>query len=459
LNQQGKREYYCTMIRRLIVSLVRLALRIYFQRIEVTGVEHVPLDTPVIFVLNHPNALVDPVFLLCLAPRRVSFLAKAPLFRMPVIGYLVKALDSLPVYRRQDEGQDVTKNEETFVAARKLLARGGTIGICPEGVSHDEPGLRPIKTGAARIALAAASTGEVKDLKIVPAGLYYTSKTSFRSSALLYFGTPLTVNPVKLEPDGSPPRDAVRQLSTRIEQALRGVILDARHEEARQTIARAERIFSAEARNGESDSLKDELRLQQRFVKAYAILEGHQPERLRRLEQRMIRFEEELNQAGVDAEELSPPSSTWSVFQSIVKRSLLFLLMLGPAAIGTLAHYPAYRLGGFLATTFSRDSEDVISTVKIISAMLLFPLTWLVLAVIGYLLFGWWLALLVVLVIPVCGYLAIIFFEELDKSIAGIRVLTFFLVRRRFFVRLLAERKAIRNEIVSLGKESPLASE
>jgi hypothetical protein len=74
-------------------------------------------------------------------------------------------------------------------------------------------------------------------------------------------------------------------------------------------------------------------------------------------------------------------------------------------------------------------------------------------------LFGWWAAALVVLVIPVSGYVAIIFFEELDRSIAGIRVLTFFLVRRRFFVRLLAERKAIRNEIVSLGKESPIASE
>src|SRR5215510_711607 len=180
------------MIRRVIVGLLRLALRSYFRRIEVTGLEHVPLETPVIFVLNHPNALVDPVFLLCLAPRRVSFLAKAPLFHMPVIGYLVKALDSLPVYRRQDEGQDVRKNEETFIAARKLLAKGGTIGICPEGVSHDEPGLRPIKTGAARISLAAVSTGEVNELKIVPAGLYYTSKTSFRSSALLYFGTPLT---------------------------------------------------------------------------------------------------------------------------------------------------------------------------------------------------------------------------------------------------------------------------
>jgi glycerol-3-phosphate O-acyltransferase / dihydroxyacetone phosphate acyltransferase len=447
------------MIRRIIVALLRLALRIYFQRIEVTGLEHVPADTPVIFVLNHPNALVDPVFLLCLAPRRISFLAKAPLFRMPVIGYLVKAMDSLPVYRRQDEGEDVSKNQETFVAARKLLARGGTIGICPEGVSHDEPGLRPIKTGAARISLAAVSTGEVSNLKIVPAGLYYTSKTSFRSDALLYFGNPIDVEPVTLESDGTPPRDAVRELSNRIEEALRAVILDARHEEELQTTARAERIFSSASQNRTGESLKDELRLQQRFIKAYSVLQERQPERLRRLELRMIRFEEELEQAGVDPDELSPPGSTLKVFASIVRRSILFLLMLGPAVIGTLAHYPAYKLGGLLATKISRTSDDVISTVKIASALLLFPLTWIVLVVLGYVYFGWLAAVLVLVVIPFTGYAAIVFFEELDKSIAGVRVLTFFLVRRRFFVRLLAERNAIRNEIVALGKETPIASE
>src|SRR5689334_17698762 len=252
------------MIRRLIVALLKVALRIYFVREEVTGRERVPLETPVIFVLNHPNALVDPVFLLCLAPRRVSFLAKAPLFRMPVIGYLVKAMDSLPVYRQQDEGSDTSKNQETFVAARKLLASGGTIGICPEGVSHDEPGLRPIKTGAARISLAAVSTHEVSELKIVPAGLYYTSKTSFRSDALLYFGNPIDVEPVTLEADGTPPRDAVRRLSDKIENALGEVILDAHHEEELQMTARAERIFSSAINDG-NESLKDELRLQQRF--------------------------------------------------------------------------------------------------------------------------------------------------------------------------------------------------
>ncbi len=71
--------------------------------------------------------------------------------------------------------------------------------------------------------------------------------------------------------------------------------------------------------------------------------------------------------------------------------------------------------------------------------------------------FGWIAAVLALVVIPFCGYVAIVFFEELDKSVAGVRVLTFFLVRRRFFVRLLAERKAIRNEIIALGKETPIA--
>src|SRR6266550_8667736 len=269
------------MVRRIILAVLKFALRVYFRRIEIIGLEHVPLKSPVIFVLNHPNALVDPVFLFCLAPRRVSFLAKAPLFRIPVLGFFIRALDSLPVYRRKDEGEDVSRNEETFVAARKLLAGGGTIGICPEGVSHSERRLLPIKTGAARIALGAVTTGEVADLKIVPAGLYYTSKTQFRSGVLLYFGEPIDVPPLALDETGNLPRAAVRELSDRIECALREVILNAEQEEALQTISRAEKIFSAEADDdGARESLVQELQLQQRFIKAYTVLRQQAPERL-----------------------------------------------------------------------------------------------------------------------------------------------------------------------------------
>jgi 1-acyl-sn-glycerol-3-phosphate acyltransferase len=471
------------MTRRIIVAILRFAMRIYFRHVEVVGLEHVPLKSPVIFVLNHPNALVDPAFLLCLAPRRISFLAKAPLFRMPILGFFVRALDCLPVYRHQDEGADVSKNREMFNAARALLARGGTIGICPEGVSHDEPRLRPIKTGTARIALGAVSTVEAPpadadkirkgppanaggsdkvpcvDLKIVPAGLYYTSKTKFRSAALLYFGLPIEVKPVELEADGNPPRAEVRELSNKIECALRDVILEAEHEEALQTIGRAERIFSSETVEEGSESLADELQLQKRFNKAYAVLRERAPERLRKLEVRMIRFEEELTQAGVDPEDLSPPTSTLDVFGHLITRVLLFLLLVVPAALGALVHYPAYRLGGYLATRYSKKDEDVVSTVKIVSAMLLFPMTWVLAAVVVYEFQGWQLGLAVATVLPLFGYVAIRFFEELDTSLGGLRALVFFLMRRRFFVRLLAERKAIRNEILALGEETTVPSQ
>ena len=95
------------MIRRFLRALFRLALRIFFRRVEVEGAERVPREGAVIFAVNHPNALVDPLLLLCFAPRPVSVLAKAPLFSMPVIGSFVRAFDSIPVYRSQDPGTDL----------------------------------------------------------------------------------------------------------------------------------------------------------------------------------------------------------------------------------------------------------------------------------------------------------------------------------------------------------------
>jgi hypothetical protein len=173
----------------------------------------------------------------------------------------------------------------------------------------------------------------------------------------------------------------------------------------------------------------------------------------------MSRFEEELTQAGVDPDDLSAPTSTLDVFNHLVTRVFVFLVLILPATLGAVVHYPAYRLGGYLATRFSKDEDDVVSTVKIISAMLLFPLTWLLTAAIAYEFGGWELSLALTVVVPLAGYLAIRFFEGIDSFLGGLRALVFFLMRRRFFVRLLAERKAIRSEILALDEETALLSQ
>jgi len=440
------------MFRRILCAVLRLALRVYFRRIEIVDLANVPLDKPVIFVLNHPNALVDPVFLLCLAPRRVSFLAKAPLFRMPVIGSLVRALDCLPAYRPQDKGEDVNRNQETFAAARALLARGGTIGICPEGVSHNEPRLKPLKTGAARIALAAVSSGQKLDLKIVPVGLYYTEKTSFRSSALLHFGEPLTVDPVTLDSDGAPPRDAVRALSDRVEEALRDVMLHAEHDDALGLIERTERIFSAEELNevAEEQSLTRSRDLRQRLLEGYALLRTRSPKRIAAVEARVNRFESELKQAGIDPFDLSLPKSAAQTISWLILQLLACVVLAPLALIGAVLHYPAYRLVGYLARKLSRGDQDVVSTFKIIGALLLFPLTWVALALLTWKFFGPFLAITSLLFVPLCGYVAIRFAEEFDRFWGGFQALMLLVMRRRSFVRLLAERAAIRREILAL---------
>jgi glycerol-3-phosphate O-acyltransferase/dihydroxyacetone phosphate acyltransferase len=447
------------LLRRVIKVVLLFALRVFFRRIEVVGRSRVPREGACVFVLNHPNALVDPAFLLCYAPRRVSFLAKSPLFRMPVIGLFIRAMDAIPVYRKQDEtGDTAALNRKTFEHAAKLLRRGGTIAICPEGVSHNEPYLLPLKSGAARIALGAVSAAEggALDLKIVPAGLYYTAKTTFRSGALLYFGEPIPVEPAAPGPDGEPPREAVRSLSDRVAEGMRALTLNADRHEALAMVARAERIFSAaDDAEDEDESLERELRRRRLFVEAYAYHRQHSPERLEVLERRVSAYEEELRQAGLeDPRQLSPSTvADYARVRKLFARVVVFLLLLPFALAGAALHYPAYKLAGVLATRFARQYDDVLSTFKIAAALLLFPLTWGVLAFVLYGVVGWWGVLAALAAAPVAGFVALRTREEFGRFAAGTRAALFFVRERSFFRQLLEERRRIRRELLALGDE------
>ena len=220
LNRRGN------LLRRSIHAIVSIALRLFFRRIETVGSHEVPLKGPVIFVMNHPNGLIDPALVFVALPRKISFLAKSTLFTMPVLGSILRLVEALPVYRRIDAA-DVSKNQETFKACHDLLVRDGSIALFPEGVSHNSPKLLPIKTGAARIALGALSEGTRDEtITIAPVGLYYSNKTTFRSEALLHFGEPFQIRHPGQEID----REEVNELTEQIEEALKSVTINAESE-------------------------------------------------------------------------------------------------------------------------------------------------------------------------------------------------------------------------------------
>ena len=103
-----------------------------FYRLGIAGGK-VPAEGPVLLVANHPNSLMDPALVAAVAGRPVRFLAKAPLFTDPMVGWLVRGSGAIPVYRRADDEAEVAKNEDSFRAVYSVLAEGAAVAIFPEG--------------------------------------------------------------------------------------------------------------------------------------------------------------------------------------------------------------------------------------------------------------------------------------------------------------------------------------
>lgn len=84
------------------ITAVRLLLRAFFRRIEVSGSENVPKTGGGIVIAWHPNGLVDPALILASFPRRIVFGARHGLFRVPGLGALMRSLGTVPIYRAED---------------------------------------------------------------------------------------------------------------------------------------------------------------------------------------------------------------------------------------------------------------------------------------------------------------------------------------------------------------------
>lgn len=444
-----------SFVRQAVVAAFSVALRLFFRRIEVVNAAAVPQGEPLVFVINHPNGLIDPALVFVALPRKISFLAKSTLFHLPVISFLLKTVEALPLYRRVDAGEDVSKNQQTFEVCRNLLRRGGAIALFPEGVSHNSPRLLPIKTGAARIALGAISVDQREtplDLRIVPVGLFYTSKTTFRSEALLHFGASFRVLPVTLDADGQPPREAVRELTEKIEAALRSVTINAESEAEMESAEKAEKLFSSVS---EGIDLEQSLTERFAFLKSYIGDLSAASESGEQIKKRVAAYESRLREFGIEPENLSLTGhSYWFVFRHFLVKTILIMLFLPVTIAGTILHFPAYQLCKLLAFFYTKHGvDDIVSTVKILAAMLFMPLTWAILAAVLYLGWNWQLALLSIPLAIFSGYVALVSWEETAELRGWFRAVRLFYLKRATFLQLLTERRALHKTLTAESRK------
>ena len=186
-----------------LIKLVSLAgVYTFFRRISPQHVNNIPTDSPVIFVSNHPNTMIDPLVVGTTCNRKLFFFAKSTLFNNPFSKWLLPKLQLVPVYRKQDDPSQINKNEDTFEKGFHILKNNGAFLIFPEGVSTGDRTLSKIKTGAARIGFGAMVKNNWElNITMIPVGLSYSNAIKFKSNVIVRYGNPINLKAFKQQYD------------------------------------------------------------------------------------------------------------------------------------------------------------------------------------------------------------------------------------------------------------------
>jgi len=231
---------------RLLKATAAIALRWYYADVAVQGRERVPPHGPVLVLANHPNALIDPLLVGTAIPRRVLLTAKATLFDNPALALLLRAVGVVPLRRAKDESRDgasrlVTpdRNAQAFALVTSALRDSQAVLVFPEGISHDDPALAPLKSGAARMALQAHREG-VAGIRLLPMGLVFEEKERPGSRVLVRIGDSLDLDSWLVEHTGE-----AAELTATLEAGLRAVTLNFASAERAARAVRLARVLAA----------------------------------------------------------------------------------------------------------------------------------------------------------------------------------------------------------------------
>ena len=344
-----------------------------FYRVDLIGT--VPSDGPVLLLPNHPNSLLDPALVWAKAGRDVRFLAKSTLFDGPMRPVLVGA-GAIPVYRRIDEGVDVSKNTETFAAVSAALADGDAVCLFPEGITHSTGRLETLRTGAARMAIGAERAGT--RVALVPVGINLERKTAFRSRVTLVFGTPFSCTDLvrQAESDFS---GAVRALTDRIATNIRRLLIETDPKRDASTVERIEQIY-ASAR-GLEDNPQQRLDRRQAIAIGIEKLRAASPERLEAVLLRVRQYDDRLKRFGLRDKHLD-----WQVTSAgairFAAREFLIAIGLVPLCIaGLVVFFVPYWLTGMVAKRTAPE-RAMLATAQLIGGTLIYAL-WLTLFVVA----------------------------------------------------------------------------
>lgn len=221
-----KRDFVARGLRRYLTCLNN---HIFWHKIDIVGGENIPADgIPTVLVQNHQNCLIDPLSLVfILSDRMPRYLARASVFKNPVLNKVIRWLGALPTYRMKVDGlSGVAKNKETLDEVALSLKHGETVVLYPEGQHQKRRWLGSFSQAYLKMAFGAAEdSGFEREVFVLPSAHHYSDYLGVRADMVVMFAKPISLKPY-YELFKEQPRQAMRQVNDLVRGEIERMMLN-----------------------------------------------------------------------------------------------------------------------------------------------------------------------------------------------------------------------------------------
>eukprot|EP01059_Diplonema_ambulator_P020496 TRINITY_DN3430_c0_g2_i4.p1 TRINITY_DN3430_c0_g2~~TRINITY_DN3430_c0_g2_i4.p1 ORF type:complete len:567 (+),score=208.05 TRINITY_DN3430_c0_g2_i4:115-1815(+) len=377
---------------RIIRLLFHACVDVFYHYTEVVGAENIPpTGNAAILCPNHGNSLTDAVVCVSQTPRMVRLTAKDTLFKVPLFGYIVRNVGTVPL-QRKDEHQEGVDNKQAVTQLNQELLNGSLVCLFPEGRSRFHWKVDGIQRGVSSIAytclVQAKEQGNMDyTISLCPSAFNYLHREKFRSGLVVEYGPPLILTPkddiMQLER-----ADAIAKISEQIQELMSLTAFSAEDWNTLRIAHTARNIF---APLGTRMTIVEFVRLTKYWGNALSVNDKSDPT----LREDLTAYQERLETIGLKDNRVSRPrGSSLYIMWCMLLRVFQICVMLVPALVGALLWAPAFYATKHQEKVVMKRTKkpthvDEVAQYKMMYGLMILPVTMMVTCLVTVLVQGW----------------------------------------------------------------------
>lgn len=380
--------------------------KIFYSRVQVFHEGELPGNRPLIIAPNHQNALMDALNILTNLRQQPIFLARADLFKKPVIAKILTSMKLAPIFRIRDGKETLKQNDEVFENAVGILERKNIITMFPEGNHGDREMLRVLKKGIPRIAFLSEQKNDFGlDLQIIPVGINYSDYYRFRSEVFICFGKPFGMDDFRQAFEKNPPI-AFTAFNEKLSVELKKVMIhisDENHYELIQLLKTVSLNMIRSQKIVNTNDLKEKFMAAKEMISKLETVHETDTEGYERLMQRTQSYQDLLGKLKLDDRNFIKIKSN---FMGPLVLALLMVLFFPVFAFGFLWNILPYQIPIWFCKMKIEDRQFNSSVFFVLASLVTFPLFYLCFSVIAFSLIKFWIAIIFIASLPLTGLFA-----------------------------------------------------